>query len=305
VILVVAGVTPAARQPTFRAGIDLVSVSVTVRDEKGRMVRNLSREDFEVFDAGFRRPIVEFRADEAGPVSVALLFDVSGSMQVSWKIDDARQTAEHVLSWLNPGHDEVAVYAFDTTLREIHPFSTSVESVAATIRGFEPFGATSLYDAVAQTAERAVKRTNRRRGVVVLTDGVDNASRLTPAEVSGIASAIDVPVYVVAVASPLDRPDVRGTVTSQAEQVALGNLDKLAWWTGGDRFIVSGPADRSKAARQLLSELRHQYVIAFEAGGVPGWHPLDIRTRDRDHNVRARSGYMAGQNRPLGQNQEE
>jgi len=64
-------------------------------------------------------------------------------------------------------------------------------------------------------------------------------------------------------------------------------------------FAVSTPAERSQAAQSMLAELRHQYVIAFESNGNPGWHPLVVRTRTKDLNVRARSGYIAGQSRPL------
>jgi hypothetical protein len=75
-------------------------------------------------------------------------------------------------------------------------------------------------------------------------------------------------------------------------------LEDLATWTGGRVFIVSAPGQRSTAARQMVDELRHQYLIAFESGGRTGWHPLVIRTREKDLIVRARSGYVVGQSRP-------
>ena len=135
--------------------------------------------------------------------------------------------------------------------------------------------------------------------MVVFTDGRDTWSRLTPTEVSGIASAIDVPVYILGMVAGVDNPfaDV-GTVT--AEQSALaGSLANLAHWTGGETFIVSRPAERSIVARQIVDELRQQYLMTFEASGTPGWRPLTVRARDKDHIVRARSGYIAGQSRPI------
>jgi hypothetical protein len=77
-----------------------------------------------------------------------------------------------------------------------------------------------------------------------------------------------------------------------------GSLADLARWTGGQSFVASTPAQRSLVARQILDELRHQYLIAFESSGSPGWHPLVVRARDKDLTVRARSGYHAGQSRP-------
>src|SRR5579872_4261395 len=94
---------------SFKAGVDLVRVSAVVRDRKGRFVQDLSARDFEVLDGGQSRPITDFRADSAG-VSVALLFDVSGSME--GRLDDAREAATHVLSWLEPARDEAAIFTF-------------------------------------------------------------------------------------------------------------------------------------------------------------------------------------------------
>jgi VWFA-related protein len=157
-----------------------------------------------------------------------------------------------------------------------------------------PFGATSLHDAVAQTARKVGAREGRRRAVVVLTDGNDNASHLQPQEVSAIASAIDVPVYVFGIVASIDNPSADERTSTTLHSALAGPLADLATWTGGHVFIASTPAQRSLAARQIIDELRHQYLLAFEASGNPGWHPLVIRARDKDLTVRARSGYVAG-----------
>jgi VWFA-related protein len=160
-----------------------------------------------------------------------------------------------------------------------------------------PFGATSLLDAVALTAERVGAREGRRRAVIVFTDGNDNASRMKPSQVSAIASAIDVPVYIFGIVSAIDNP-VSETATSPQRSPLARSLSDLAAWTGGDVVVASGPSQRSVAARQIIDELRHQYLIAFESSGKPGWHPLVVRARGKDLVVRARSGYIAGQSRP-------
>jgi VWFA-related protein len=180
----------------------------------------------------------------------------------------------------------------------VQGFTSDLRPLRDALKHFEPFGATSLYDAIAETARRVNVRTNKRRGILVLTDGVDTYSRLTPGEVSGIASSIDVPVYLFAVVSPLDHPDAPGGVGGATAAVLSGALSDLARWTGGDLFVMSGPSHASLAAGQLLSELRHQYLIAFESAPEAGWHRLDIRTRDRALSVRTRSGYIAGQSGP-------
>jgi len=287
-----AGQEPAAPPvATFKAGVDLVRISAVVRDQKGRFVRDLAAKDFEILDAGRPRRIADFRNDLAG-VSLALLFDASGSMEA--RLADAREAADHVLSWLDAGRDEAAIFTFDTQLQEMTPFTVGLKTLPREMASVTPFGATSLHDAVAQTARRVGSREGRRRAVIVFTDGNDNASHLQPREVSAIASAIDVPVYVFGIVASIDNPSADERTSTTLHSALAGPLADLASWTGGHVFVASTPAQRSLAARQIVDELRHQYLLAFEASGNPGWHPLVVRARDKELTVRARSGYVAG-----------
>jgi hypothetical protein len=125
-----------------------------------------------------------------------------------------------------------------------------------------------------------------------LTDGADNASHLTPTDVSTIASAIDVPIYIFVVVSPFDLSG-RSVVDEKALNALLtGRLADLAHWTGGEIFAATSPARTSTGARQIVTELRHQYLMAFEPDRRPGWHPIEIQTRQKDLIVQARSGYV-------------
>ena len=286
---------PVNQAPTFKSSVDLVRVSAVVRNRKGRFVDDMSVRDFEVIDGGQQRRISEFRHDESG-VSVALLFDISGSMES--RMPNAKEAAEHVLSWLNMPNDEAAVFTFDTVLDEVAPFTAGLQRLPAHMDAVTPFGATSLHDAIAATAQRTAKREGLRRAVIVLTDGTDTSSRLSPSEVSGIASGIDVPVYIVGIVPSIDNPLSTYGTTSVEKSALTSSLSDLAYWTGGRTFVASTIADRSQTARQIVDELRHQYLIAFESSGTPGWHPLVVRARDKDLTVRTRSGYFAGQSRP-------
>src|SRR5229473_855518 len=215
---------PVVRQPpvsTFKAGIDLVQVSAVVRDRKGRFVQNLSARDFEILDGGEVRPISDFRHDLAG-VTVALLFDVSGSMEA--RLMNAREAGTHVLSWLGDDRDEAGVFTFETRLNEVAPFTNRLRALPERLDTMTPFGATSLYDAIARTSEQLATREGRRRAVIVFTDGRDNASRLTPAEVSGIASSIDVPVYIFGVVSSIDDPSSANSATTTEQSPLAGPL---------------------------------------------------------------------------------
>jgi len=280
---------------TFKSAIDLVRVAAVVRDRKGRFVENLNAPDFEVLEGAAPRKIVDFRRESEG-ASVALLFDVSGSMES--RLEVAREMATHVLSWLDAVRDEAAVFTFDTRLDEVTPFTIGLRQLPASMSRVVPFGATSLHDAIAETARHAANREGRRSAVVVMTDGNDNSSHLKPAEVTAIASAIDVPIYIFGVVRSIDNPSEDTSTVVAGRSWLTGPLDELATATGGRVFVASTPAQRSLAARQLVDELRHQYFIAFESSDRSGWHPLVVRTHNKDLIVRARSGYNGGQSRP-------
>lgn len=283
-----------AEQPAvYKSGIDLVSVSATVKDRRGRLVKGLSAKDFEVLDNGTPRAISEFRS-EPSPVSLAVLFDISGSMRVADRVLAAKFAAHHLLAQLEPGRDEAALMTFDSRLHEVTPFTMDTGTLQGALGEINPFGATSLHDAIAEAARRTAARVGRRRAVVVLTDGVDTASGLTASQVSGIASVIDVPVYVIATVLPIDHQGRSGSLPRRAAESADGTVEHLAAWTGGTLLYASTPSDTSGAARQVVDELRQQYVLAFEPGAGAGWRPLEIRMKTRDYSVRARSGYMAG-----------
>jgi VWFA-related protein len=292
--------TPASQpsmKPTFTTSVDLVSVTAIVRDAKGRSVRNLSRDDFQIFEKGEPRPIVDFKASDQGPISLALLMDVSGSMRVAANMEAAKRAAEHILSWVEPRADEVGLFTFDKELREDVPFTKDPEQVRAALGKITALGLTSLYDAIADTAKTLADRPSPRRAVIVITDGVDTSSTMKVSDVSGLAASIDVPVYVIAVVNPIDHPGTEFGL-SPAPAAMSTNLSNLAHWTGGEMKVVSTPAHASLAARELITELRHQYLLAFESAKVPGWYSLDVRTRRRELTVRARSGYFS-QSRPL------
>jgi Ca-activated chloride channel homolog len=283
-------------RPTFKSGVDLVTVTATVRDRKGRLVRGLEADDFEVLDSGERRRITDFRA-EPTPVSVAILFDISGSMRTADRMTAARFAAHHVLSNLEHGRDEAALFTFDSRLHQVAPFTVDTRALQGALGEVDPFGATSLHDAIAEASKRVADRTGRRRAVVVITDGIDTASGLTPGQVSGIASSIDVPVYIMATVLPIDHVGREGALPRESSEGGDGTIEDLAAWTGGALYYVSTPSDTSNASREVLDELRTQYVLAFEPAAASGWRPIEIRTRHKNHIVRARSGYVAGSQR--------
>jgi VWFA-related protein len=263
--------------PTSKAGVDLVSVSVVVQNQKGRPVMGLSRKDFELFDAGRMRDIADFRAD-ASAVSVAVLLDTSGSMRIGGKWVAARDAVARLAGQLQPGRDRIALFAFDRELRVVQPFTTSPSEVVRALDTVEPWGSTAMFDAVSEAGKRLAEEAGTRRALVVITDGLDNRSRLNAAGVSAAVSAVDVPVYSFVVSAPRDE-----------------QLSELSRGTGGASFVSSTPLETAVAAGQIVTELRSQYVMTFESSTPAGWHPLLVRVHEsNDFVVRTRSGYMAG-----------
>ena len=279
------------QHPVFRASVDRVAVATVVRTRQGKPVTDLKREDFQIFDSGVARPIEEFRSEKT-PVGLALLVDYSGSMDVAEKRERAAAIAGHIVSWLTPGEDRIGLYAFDRGLKELSPLQAAPGDILEKLNSQKPYGETSLFDAIANTGRTLAEHEGPRRAVVVLTDGVDNASELSAAEVSGMASAIDVPVYIIIVVSPMDRAGMSTIDDARLDAMLEGRLADLAHWTGGEIFAGLGPAQDSLAARQIVTELRQEYLLVFEPDTRPGWHPIDVRTRQKNFVVRARSGYL-------------
>lgn len=277
----------AERRPVFRSGVQLVSLTAVVRDTRGKVVTSLTLDDFEVLDSGQPRPILNLRTEQAAPASVALLVDGSGSMRISDSAAAVSRVSNAVLGSLSQDRDDAALFSFDRRLLTIRNFTRDLQAVSHALSEVESWGSTSLYDAIAGTASMVANRTANRRAIVVVTDGADTTSAQAPADVSAVASAVDVPVYVVI----WDRRDSESLTPKEAARVR--SLADLAQQTGGELFVVRNHLALAKAISTLVEELRHQYVLAFEAAATPGWRSVQIRTRKSGLHVRSRAWYHA------------
>jgi len=277
-------------RPVFKSSVDLVPITAVVRDTHHRLVNSLTVEDFQVLDNGTRCRIVDFQRDRTSPLTLALLVDVSGSMKIGPKLQFARNVLDQMMSELADGRDEAGLFTFDAALHEQQPFTVHPSAIGSRFDDVEPFGTTSLYDAIAETARLVARRPAQRRALIVFTDGVDTSSALTPSEVSSLASAIDVPVYIVVTVAPIDA--AKGAARPLEAMPRPADLRDLAQWTGGDLVLATNPEEAGLKAHQIVGELRHQYLLAVEASDRSEWRRLDVRVRDRHLSVRARSGYF-------------
>jgi VWFA-related protein len=261
----------------FRAHVDLVSVTAVVRDRQGRVVKSLTRDDFQIIEEGEDVPILDLQADDSSPATVALLVDGSGSMRLGAALDGSRRISESVLRGLNGKRDAAALFSFDTRLITLHDFTNDFHRVRRGLDELDAWGSTSLYDAIAGTAGVIGERVGTRRAMIVLTDGGDTTSTYSPEAVAGIASTIDVPVYVFAL----------GTDKTSA-------LAAIARATGGELFVARTDEQIAAGIAKVLDELRHQYVFAFNGSESGGVRQVEIRTRKPQMKVTSRKWYRAG-----------
>lgn len=283
-IPVSAGLKAQESQPTFRSSVAVVPITAVVRDGKNRLVRELRKDDFQVFEDGQPRRVIDFNTTDRSAVSLGVLFDTSGSMRGT-NLLNGKTIVNGLVDQLDHPSDELALFTFDKAIRQDTPFTNNPYDVREAVEHVEGWGLTSLYDAIADTASRVAERRGQRRAVIVVTDGEDTSSTLSSGEVSGLASAIDVPVYILMVDPPRRE---RGEAMAPRERA----LFNLAQWTGGELRHVPvngmGPALAS-----LMAELRQQYFLAIESATRDGWYRIDVRTRRKGLSVRARTGYFA------------
>lgn len=274
------------QRPRFRSSLDLVSVAVVVRGQDGRLVRGLRATDFEVLDRGSVRPIAQFQQGEDASARLALLVDASGSMVVGPKRERSRIATELLAAGFRET-DAASVFSFDSRVLRLTPFTNDRDELRSAVMSVQPFGVTCLYDAIVRTINTVVDESPRTRAILLLTDGIDTASVNSPTDAATAAAALDIPLYVLSVGK-----DVADDKAFPVNPEAAVTLNDLAGRTGGLATEAGTAAELSMATRNILSELRHQYVLAFPADTVKGWHDLTVRVKRGRVQARSRNGYL-------------
>jgi VWFA-related protein len=268
----------------FRSSLDLVSVAVVVRGADGRTVADLQPKDFEVLDRGTAQTIVQFHRGGDADARLAVLVDSSGSMVLGAK-ERSQVATEFLLAGFRRT-DSASVFSFDSQVKRLTPFTSNPDELRAAVTSVEPYGVTGLYDAIVGTVRTVAQDAPRARALLLLTDGIDTASVLTPGDAASAAAELDIPLYVLSVGDSLSA----GRVHAPAPDGLT--LQDLADRTGGLAAEAATAAQLSLATRTILSELRHQYVLAITAGTEKGWHDLTVRVRRGRVQARSRNGYI-------------
>jgi VWFA-related protein len=192
----------------FRTGVELVNVNATVTDQSGRFVSGLTQNDFRVYDDGQLQTVTHFSAERV-PVSLGILLDTSGSMEGE-KILAAREALERFLSLMNDPQDEVFLYRFDNAPQLVEGWTHDKARISEALYRIRPHGSTSMYDAVVEATQLVQQGHNRKKALVIISDGNDTNSRTDVFSVKQMIRETEVLVYAVGIDSQPTRPyDVR------------------------------------------------------------------------------------------------
>jgi Ca-activated chloride channel family protein len=290
----------ASSTPTFRSGVDLVALTVTVTDAQRRLIGNLTAQDFQVFEDGVQQPVTFFGLADV-PVDLALLVDGSASMLQTLPL--ARRAASGLLQSLRSG-DRASLVEFRNTVRVTQPLTADLAKVESAIEGMTANGGTSLYNALYVTLRefQAQARTSaevRRRSIVVLSDGEDTGSLIAFDEVLDLARRTGVTIYTVALKSELQVLRQRARQNgrryfSEADYAMRALADE----TGARAFFPDAAADLPGVYDTVASELASQYALGYVSRNPirnGAWRRLVVRVAAAVQGVRprTRTGYFA------------
>lgn len=269
-----------------------VLVPVLVRERRGGYVDDLERDDFRLLVEGEPVPIASFDRGRDAAVSLVVLQDLSGSMGNGGKIEASQRALAALVERARPG-DELAVASFAGGRLAVEvPFTTNRGAVHEAMAAWEPFGTTALHDAVAWLPEISAEGRHPKRAVLLVTDGVDNASTIDPEAARRVVESAHLPVYVVGLGSG-DPADAARNGTGADTYARL--LQRLARTSGGHYFAVEKPSEVAAAVRQTLDLLRREYVLGFPTGGGErGFRRIEVEVGRGRLLATHRLGYTGG-----------
>jgi len=238
----------------IRVDSALVLVPAQVTNVFGTPITDLHKEDFKVFEDGVEQPITNFSMEDA-PLSIGLVYDISGSMRN--KIKKSTEAAAEFFKTSNP-QDEFFLVEFSDRPKLTVPFTTDSDEVYDRIAHTKPFGRTSLLDAIHMAMVEMKHAQNTRKALVIVSDGGDNRSRHTEREIKNAMLESDVEVYAMGIFDPDDTPK-----QSSEEQKGPKLLEELAEQSGGREYPVTSLDDLPSISARIGNQLRNQYLLGY------------------------------------------
>jgi Ca-activated chloride channel family protein len=280
------------QQPPFRAGVELVSLNVSVSDANGHYVTDLEQGDFNVFEDGMKQDVTFFTKTNL-PIALALMMDTSASMDT--KLPIAQEAAIGFAKRARE-QDLTEIIDFDSRVMILVPFTNNLNELEQAIKKTSAGGSTSLYNAI-YIALKDLKKlvaTNveeiRRRAIVVLSDGEDTSSLLPFDEVLDLAKRSETAIYAIGL-----RSNEGGANVSKGFKEAEFALRQLSQETGGRAFFPNQAADLTKVYGQISEELSSQYTIGYTSRNPRrdgAWRRIVIRVNGQQLTARTKQGYF-------------
>jgi Ca-activated chloride channel homolog len=280
--------TPASNQ-TVKVDVDLVRVNATVTDLQNRVITGLEKEHFRVWEDKLEQKIENFSTEDE-PVSLGIVFDVSGSMKD--KISTARDAAVTFLKTGNP-EDEYFLEIFSNRPQTAEEFTTDISKLQNKLIFQNTQGMTAMYDAIYMSLAKLKEGTNSKKALLLITDGEDNRSRYTFANVRDYVKEQDVQIYGIGIVS-----DFNSQLGSGRTGRAL--IEELADLTGGHAFFPDSVYDLEDICTKIAVELKNQYVLTYRSTNATKdgkWRKIRVQVDGPKGvgrlNVRSKSGYYA------------
>jgi Ca-activated chloride channel family protein len=264
-----------------RVDSSLVVLNATITDLEGRPVSGLLRDRFSVFEDGVEQKIEFFSAEET-PFAAVILIDTSGSME--GRVSMARAAAIRFLAGLRE-NDVSSIYNFDSKVTQVQEFS-DLRDMDERVFELKARGMTALNDAIVKAAEDLNKRSEKRRAIIVLSDGADTYSRRSSDYALKAAQNVDAVIYTVDMSAMDGGRQVQN----------IGVLKNYAEKTGGRFIATPGGAQMRQAFEQIVAELGTQYTIAYDPKNTAKdgkWRAIELRVARKSLYIRTRKGYNA------------
>ncbi len=268
---------------------DLVTLTVSVLDGDGRTVTGLDKRAFTVLDEKSTQEI-SFFSDADAPVSISIVFDLSGSMSGE-KIARARKALAHFIE-TSLDSDEYSLIAFNQKPQLLLERTPDAKAILDRLSAAPPNGTTALYDACYLGVDRLTRGVYPKRALLLISDGQDNNSHYNLNEVRHLLRESDVVLYSIGIADPIQ---LHGKAGAQVR----ATLEGLAGLTGGRTFYPSNSTEMDGAFEQIALELRHQYSIGYRPRNFRGdgkWHPIKVKVTKQvgiHLSVHTKAGYYA------------
>lgn len=276
---------------TEQISVQYVLVPFVALDRRGAPIRSLRENQVTLYVDGAPAKFDMFERSLDAPVSYTILLDVSGSMGLAGKMEGARTAIGTLLARRLP-RDDFALYTFSAgEVREAVPFTRDTTPLLRSMHRLEPYGKTAFFDALSRMPDKTILGENGSRAIILLTDGLDNASSITRDELRLLLAQVDVPVYALGLRRDAPSRSDERTPADQWTDTRL--LSEIAESTGGRAFITTDLSELEQAINAINNDLRSQYLIGFAptGKGAARFHRLSLRLAGGARSVRVRSGY--------------